>query len=189
MLVGRITLERDVMGLKCHYCERSGVFHNEDGPAVEYGGENGMWYLNGVLHREGGPAIKSDNNETWAINGIMHNEDGPSYIRLSKRYGLSIEQKEWWVNGVRHREDGPAFITNYCGSTSCVEYLWYICGDFLTEEEFKLYYKCKFLELKVIEYYRRLSNMGKNNCSEIIELIMDELEDKFFFLYRDPLSG
>lgn len=42
--------------VKCTY-SRTGYFHAEGGPAVEYSDGSAEWWHNGNLHRIGGPAV------------------------------------------------------------------------------------------------------------------------------------
>ncbi len=82
----------------------NGLFHREDGPAIEYPNDEKEWWLNGNRHREDGPAIiRSDGTKECRIDGERHREDGPAVI--TKR-----GTKEWWLNGKLHREEEPAFI-------------------------------------------------------------------------------
>jgi hypothetical protein len=60
------------------------------------------WTLNGLFHREDGPAVEhSDGTKYWCLNGLYHRKDGPAVENI---YGY----KAWWLNGERHRIDGPA---------------------------------------------------------------------------------
>lgn len=89
-----------------HY--RDGVFHREDGPAIEYDNGDRHWYLNGKRHREDGPALESITDvKEWFANDKRHRIDGPAIERS--------DRKEWWLKGKRHREDGPAveYIDGY----------------------------------------------------------------------------
>ena len=55
-------------GTKCYYL--NGMFHREDGPALEYTTGKKEWYKNGLLHRENGPAIEyADGYRHWCLNG------------------------------------------------------------------------------------------------------------------------
>ena len=48
----------------------NGVFHREDGPAIEHASGTKAWFLNGKLHREDGPAIEwGDGKRWWYLNG------------------------------------------------------------------------------------------------------------------------
>ena len=48
-----------------------GVYHREDGPAVEWWHGGKDWYVNGVKHRLDGPAtINRIGNKIWFINGF-----------------------------------------------------------------------------------------------------------------------
>lgn len=82
-----------------HY--RNGVFHREDGPAIEHDNGERQWYLDGKRHREDGPAVEYVSGvKEWFINDKRHRENGPAIERS--------DRKEWWFKGKRHREDGPA---------------------------------------------------------------------------------
>ena len=49
---------------------KDGVYHREDGPAVEYADGNKYWYKDGKRHREDGPAIERKNGDkVWYLNG------------------------------------------------------------------------------------------------------------------------
>jgi hypothetical protein len=64
----------------------SGVWHREDGPAVEYSYGDKEWYINGKLHRKNGPAIEySDGSKSWFINGIQYSEQEYKYKTRSKK--------------------------------------------------------------------------------------------------------
>ncbi len=76
--------------------------HREDGPVVEYAGEDRYWCVDGLLHRENGPAVERANGDRyWYVNGILHREDGPAVERANG-------DRVWYVNDKLHREDGPA---------------------------------------------------------------------------------
>lgn len=48
----------------------NGIFHREDGPAIEYTNGDKEWYINGKLHRLDGPAIIYSNGRVnWCVNG------------------------------------------------------------------------------------------------------------------------
>jgi hypothetical protein len=65
---------------------------------------NKCWELNGIFHREDGPAVEStDGYKEWWVNGQLHREDGPAIIGV-RGY------KAWYIKGKRHRVDGPAVI-------------------------------------------------------------------------------
>ena len=53
----------------------NGLFHREDGPAIEIANGYKEWWLNGDLHREDGPAIEyKDGYNEWYLNGINYSE-------------------------------------------------------------------------------------------------------------------
>lgn len=61
-----------------------------------------LWHLNGVWHREDGPAVEmTDGTRAWYINGFLHRTDGPAIEYPDRR-------REWYIQGQRHRTDGPA---------------------------------------------------------------------------------
>ena len=68
---------------------------------IDYDGTK-RWYLNGVYHREDGPAMEfADGRKQWCLNGKLHRLDGPA---IENHDG----HKQWWVNSKCHRLDGPA---------------------------------------------------------------------------------
>ena len=102
----------------------NGLYHREDGPAIEWSNGDKSWWLNDKLHRENGPAYEyADGFKEWYLNGKLHREDGPAIEYASG-------DKYWCLNGQYHREDGPA-IEYADGSKS-----WYLNGRSLTEAEF-----------------------------------------------------
>jgi hypothetical protein len=71
-----------------------GIFHREDGPAIEYPDGHRAWYLNGKHHREDGPALIQSNGKMWWYqNGKMHRDDGPVIVHPD---GF----KCWYLDGV-----------------------------------------------------------------------------------------
>ena len=49
---------------------KNGVYHRENGPALEYTEGSKAWFKNGKLHRENGPAVEySDGDKRWYLNG------------------------------------------------------------------------------------------------------------------------
>ena len=50
-------------GTKFYY--KNGLYHREDGPAIEYKNGSYMWYNNGNLHKEDGPAAKFGKTYVW----------------------------------------------------------------------------------------------------------------------------
>ena len=60
------------------WVNKSGAFHREDGPAVEYSNGTKYWWVNGRLHREDGPAIEyADGSKRWYVDGeyLTESED------------------------------------------------------------------------------------------------------------------
>jgi hypothetical protein len=95
---------------------QNGMFHREDGPAIESVTGARRWLVNGALHREDGPAIDGpDGLRMWYRNNKKHREDGPAVEGADGT-------REWWVDGMRHRVDGPA-VTKPYGSQE-----WWING-------------------------------------------------------------
>jgi len=69
-----------------------GLFHREDGPAIEWYTGDKFWHLYGELHRENGPAIEfSDGEKCWFIKGMRHRENGPARE-------LPNGDKQYWLN-------------------------------------------------------------------------------------------
>jgi len=84
-------------GDKCWYL--NGMFHREDGPAIEYANGDKRWYMNGKLHREDGPAIDcADGSKHWYLNGKLHREDGPAI-------DCADGDKLWYLNGEELTEE------------------------------------------------------------------------------------
>ena len=54
---------------------------------------NKRWYLNGLYHREDGPAIElKSGTKKWLVNNKFHRLDGPA---IEWNDGSC----EWWING------------------------------------------------------------------------------------------
>ena len=54
---------------------------------------NKRWYLNGLYHREDGPAVECANGDKqWWSNDRRHRLDGPAIIE-------STGSKYWYING------------------------------------------------------------------------------------------
>jgi hypothetical protein len=72
---------------------KNGVYHREDGPAIEYSNGRKDWYIHGLLHRKDGPAIEDMyGDKFWYKNGKPHREDGPAFE-------YKDGGKEWYING------------------------------------------------------------------------------------------
>lgn len=99
-------VERDDGTIEWH---SYGLRHREDGPAVvtpdQADGQPGWeeWWLNGRRHRVGGPAFSSSDSEEWWVDGELHRDDGPAWIR-----GKPNADRRWYTSGLLHRDDGPA---------------------------------------------------------------------------------
>ena len=51
-----------------------------------------IWTLNGIYHREDGPAIEyTDGESYWVVHGKRHRLDGPAMI-------LDNGKTKWWIN-------------------------------------------------------------------------------------------
>ena len=75
---------------------QNGIFHRNDGPAIEYKNGNKFWYQNGKLHRMDAPAIEyADGEKFWFQNGKQHRIDGPAVEYKSG----NVEYVEYWENG------------------------------------------------------------------------------------------
>ena len=71
---------------------------------IIWGGKDKEWYKNGVFHREDGPAVEwATGYKEWFINGKLHRIDGPAII-------FPHGDEYWYYKGVQHRIDGPAMI-------------------------------------------------------------------------------
>tara|TARA_R110000868_G_scaffold46524_5_gene153627 strand:- start:7733 stop:9010 length:1278 start_codon:yes stop_codon:yes gene_type:complete len=111
-----------VNGYKCPYYNDNGLYHREDGPAIEGVDGSKAWYINGIRHRDDGPAIEwYDGSKEWYLNGEWHREGGPAYEAANG-------DKYWYINGKLHREDGPA----YEGSNGTKK--WYLNGKVHRED-------------------------------------------------------
>ena len=54
----------------------NGLYHREDGPAIECANGDKEWYLNGKSHREDGPAIEYANGDKeWYLNDEILTEE------------------------------------------------------------------------------------------------------------------
>ena len=71
---------------------------------IIWGGKDKEWYKNGVFHRDDGPAVEWANGyKEWFINGKLHREDGPALI-------FPHGDEYWYKEGKQHRIDGPAMV-------------------------------------------------------------------------------
>jgi len=91
----------DKSGNKFWY--KDGLYHREDGPAIQLVSLTKAWYINGKLHRLDGPAIEYANGDKkWYKDDLLHREDGPAVEWANG-------DKEWFIENKIHRVDGPAF--------------------------------------------------------------------------------
>ena len=66
----------------------------DNNPEVDYMG-NKRWYKDGMYHREDGPAVEHrDGWKGWWLNGLHHRDDGPAAVWANG-------YKEWWYKGKR----------------------------------------------------------------------------------------
>jgi hypothetical protein len=80
----------DEFGTKRWYL--NGVYHREDGPAIEYADGNKIWFLNGEYHREDGPAMEFHNGDnTWWLNDKQYTEKN-YYKRLYELGKISYDE-------------------------------------------------------------------------------------------------
>jgi hypothetical protein len=81
------------------YWYLNGLWHREDGPAIEWSDGGKEWYLNGKFHRLDGPAIEYyDGSKAWYLNGKTHRVDGPA-VDYPNGY------KQWYLNGVPYPQE------------------------------------------------------------------------------------
>jgi len=67
------------------YWFQNGLWHREDGPALEFADGNKVWYKNGVRHREDGPAVEcSDGYRVWWVNGIRYATEQEWLVAMRK---------------------------------------------------------------------------------------------------------
>jgi len=137
-----------------------GMFHREDGPAIEYKNGDKYWFINDKCHREDGPAVEYANGDKeWYINNKYHREDGPAIEYASGH-------KEWHLNGNLHREDGPA-IEAINGFKA-----WYLDGKKFSEKDFNekiglyRYFKLDLLSYSTIVVLDYLMNNGHESYFE-----------------------
>jgi len=79
------------------YYMKHGIFHRDDGPAVEWHNGDVEYFINGKLHREDGPAVIINGGKPitvgyvgYYIHDMLHREDGPALIHINgdERYFL-----------------------------------------------------------------------------------------------------
>jgi len=76
----------------------NGMYHREDGPAVEWSDGDKEWWIRNKLHRVGGPAIEmADGQKEWWLNNKLHRKDGPAIEYPSGN-------KRWFINGKEFSE-------------------------------------------------------------------------------------
>ena len=92
----------DLLGYKrTYYISRVLEKNNQPVRRQDKNGDS-IWELHGLWHREDGPAIeKADGTRKWYLHGKRYRRDGPAYE-------YAVGTREWWWEDKRHREDGPA---------------------------------------------------------------------------------
>ena len=59
-----------------YWHNKEGLYHREDGPAIEDADGSKAWYINGQYHREDGPAIENANGtKAWYLKDINYTEE------------------------------------------------------------------------------------------------------------------
>lgn len=112
------------------YHDNKGLYHRENGPAIEYSDGVKFWYKHGVYHREDGPAKwYSENHYAWYYEGELHRLDGPAVV-------YSNGSSYWYKNGKRHNPHGPAIVEMTLHGTFRKEW-WYDGKYYKTEAEFR----------------------------------------------------
>lgn len=108
------------------YYDDRGLYHREDGPAVEYYDGVKFWYKHGAYHREDGPAKwYAENHYAWYYEGKLHCLDGPAVV-------YSNGSSYWYKNGKRHNPYGPAIVEMTLQGTFREE--WYYEGIYYKTE-------------------------------------------------------
>jgi hypothetical protein len=106
-------MHKQITPEKTTWINKQGLYHREDGPAIEWADGGKEWWINGELHRLDGPARTTPEGDTeWWLNGKLHRTDGPA-----AEYDNGA--KYWSVHGKFHRLDGPA-------SVRTLAELWYV---------------------------------------------------------------
>ena len=72
----------DANGAKFWY--KNGLYHREDGPAIEWNNGDKVWFKNGLRHREDGPAVEwYGGMKFWYYEGILLNASSQKeFIKL-----------------------------------------------------------------------------------------------------------
>jgi hypothetical protein len=82
----------DENGDKC-WINASGLFHRDDGPAVECANGAKYWFQHDERHRTDGPAVEwPDGGKHWFQHGKRHRTDGPAV-------NWADGDKSWYLNG------------------------------------------------------------------------------------------
>jgi len=68
------------------YWYLNGLYHREDGPAIEYANGDKYWYLNDKIHRINGPAIEYSNGDKyWFLNDKEVKEEDVINYNITER--------------------------------------------------------------------------------------------------------
>lgn len=77
---------------------KDGVYHREDGPAMEYTDGTKIWWINGKLHREDGPAFEfPDGTQAWWLDGVQFNHDVFCEIAHLKKENDRLQVRIYWL--------------------------------------------------------------------------------------------
>ena len=86
------TMTTDKWGTK-RWTNSRGLYHQIDGPALEFKNGHKEWWLSGKLHRINGPAVEWANGEkVWWVNGKRLGFGDEGFWKLWDR--LTPEQKQ-----------------------------------------------------------------------------------------------
>ena len=97
------------------YWIKEGLFHREDGPAIEHANGIKEWFKEGKLHREDEPAVEfPDGSKHWYKDDKLHRLDGPAiensdgtiYCYLENEYYPPISLNDFIVLGYDKGEYG-----------------------------------------------------------------------------------
>ena len=80
--------------------DSDGLWHREDGPAIEYADGKNYWYRNGKRHQEDGPAIEGLNGyQSYWLEDMYYSEkeywEKIKELKKCKLFKLKDEKIEW----------------------------------------------------------------------------------------------
>ena len=95
---GKVKNGRYVDKDKNAFWYKDGLFHREDGPAIEWADGSKAWYLNGQKHRIDGPAVEwADGHKQWFLNGVEYSKEEFNQwlekYQLNKKLEATLEEK------------------------------------------------------------------------------------------------